>query len=86
MYCFDFIYKVKNHHIYINICVCVQSLMCLTLCSPMDCSQPGSSAHGIFQARILEWVVIPYSKGSFQPKEFNPHLLCLLHWQGDSLP
>ena len=33
---------------------CVQA--CLTLCNPMDCSLPGSSVHGIFQARILEWV------------------------------
>ena len=31
---------------------------CLTLCNPMDCSLPGSSIHGIFQARILEWVAI----------------------------
>ena len=33
--------------------------MCLTLCDPMDCSLPGSSVHGILQARILEWVVSP---------------------------
>ena len=37
---------------------------CLTLCDPMDCSPPGSSVHGNSQARILEWVVIPFSKGS----------------------
>ena len=36
--------------------------LCLTLCDPTDCSPPGSSAHGIFQARILEWVAIPFSK------------------------
>ena len=35
---------------------------CLTLCDPMDCSPPGSSVHGIFQARILEWVAIPFSR------------------------
>ena len=34
---------------------------CLTLCDPMDCSLPGSSVHGIFQARVLEWVVIAFS-------------------------
>ena len=34
--------------------------LCLTLCSPMDCSPPGSSVHGILQARILEWVAIPF--------------------------
>ena len=38
--------------------------MCLTLCYPMDCSLPGFSIHGIFQARILEWVTIPFSRGS----------------------
>ena len=37
---------------------------CLTLCDPMDCSLPGSSVHGIFQARILEWVAISFSRGS----------------------
>ena len=35
---------------------------CLTVCDPMDCSLPGSSVHGIFQARILEWVAISFSK------------------------
>jgi len=38
---------------------------CLTLCDPMDCSLPGFSVHGISQARILEWVAIPFSRGSF---------------------
>ena len=37
---------------------------CLTLCHPMDCSLPDSSVHGILQARILEWVAIPFSRGS----------------------
>ena len=37
---------------------------------PMDCSPTGSSLHGIFQARILEWVAIPYSKGSSQPRDW----------------
>ena len=36
---------------------------------PMDCSPPGSSVHGILQARILEWVAIPLSRGSSQPKD-----------------
>ena len=36
--------------------------LCPTLCNPMDCSPPGSSAHGIFQARVLEWVAIAFSK------------------------
>ena len=41
---------------------------CPTLCHPMDCSPPGSSVHEIFQARILEWVAIAFSKGSSQPR------------------
>ena len=42
--------------------------MCLTLCNPMDCSPPGSSVHGILQARILEWVAISFSMGSSSPR------------------
>ena len=50
------------------ICTCVyaKSLQsCLILCDPMDSSRPGSSVHGILQARILEWVGMPSSRGSF---------------------
>ena len=39
-----------------------------TLCNPKDCSQPGSSVHGILQAGILEWVAIPFLRGSSRPK------------------
>ena len=42
---------------------------CLTLCDPMHCSPPGSSVHGILQARILEWIAIPFSRRSFQPRD-----------------
>ena len=43
-------------------CVHAKSLqLCLTLCNPMDCSPPGSSLHGILQARILEWTAMPSS-------------------------
>ena len=49
---------------------------CLTPCQPMDCSPPGSSVHGISQARILEWVVIPSSRGSSQLKD-QTHVLCI---------
>ena len=41
----------------------------LTLCDPMDSSLPGSSVHGIFQARVLEWVAISFSKGSSWPRD-----------------
>ena len=43
--------------------------LCPTLCNPMDYSLPGSSVHGILQARILEWVAIPFSRGSCQPRD-----------------
>ena len=56
--------------------------LCLTLCNPMDCSLPGSSVHGILQARILEWVTIPFSRDLPDPgiKPWSPAL------QADSLP
>ena len=43
----------------------------LTLCDPMECSHPSSSVHGILQARILEWVAIPFSRGSSQLRDWT---------------
>ena len=55
--------------------VCSQSALvaqlCPALCNPMDCSLPGSSVHGILQARILEWVDIPFPRGSSQPRDWT---------------
>ena len=49
------------------LCVCAKLLQsCLTLCDSVNCSPPGSSVHGIQQARILEWVAMPHSRGSSQ--------------------
>ena len=62
---------------YVGVYVLVAQL-CLTLYHPMDCSPPGSSVHGILQARILDWVAIPLSKGSSQPKNQTRGLL---HWR-----
>jgi len=45
--------------------------LCMTLCDPMDYSLPGSSVHGIFQARVLEWVAISFSRGSSQPRDWT---------------
>ena len=51
-------------------CMRARSLLsCQTLCNSMDCSPPGSSVHGILQARILEWVAMPSSRGSSQPRD-----------------
>ena len=52
------------------VCVCAKSVLtCLTLWDPMDCSPPGSSVHGILQARILEWVAMSFSRQSSQPRD-----------------
>ena len=54
----------------------------------MDCSPPGSSVHGILQARILEWVAISFSRGASQPRDqmWDPCLHCRPALQADSLP
>ena len=57
------IYSIRMH-------VLAKSLQsCPTLCNPMDCSPRDSSVHGILQARILEWVTMPSSRGSSQPRD-----------------
>ena len=66
------------------ICCCLVAKSCPTLCDSMDCSPPGSSLHGILQARILEWVAIPFSRGSSWPRDWT-RVSCigtqiLYHW------
>ena len=56
--------------------------LCLTLCNTMDCRLPGSSVHGILQARTLEWEAILFSRGSSRPG-IKP--TSVLHWQAGSL-
>ena len=63
-----------------TVSLCVKSFQaCLTLCDPADCSPPGSSVHGILQARILEWVAISSSRGIFPTQGWKLHLLYVLH-------
>ena len=50
---------------------------CVTLCNPMDCSLPGSSVHGILQARILEWVAMRYSRELHVNLYPTPRFFCL---------
>ena len=69
-----------------GVCVWGGSSVVLTLCSPVDCSLPGSSVHGSFQARILEWVATFYSREPSWPRGHTRCLLHLLHWQADSSP
>ena len=62
-------------------CFAVLIQSCLSLCDPMDCNLPGSSVHGIFQARILEWVAISFSRGPSQPKD-QTYISCSLTLAG----
>ena len=71
----SFIKHLLIHPTYSLNVVC-HVLSYVRLCKPMDCSPPGSSVHGIFQARVLEWVATPSSKGSSHP---GFEILCLLH-------
>ena len=48
---------------------CFVTQLCLNLCDPMNCSPPGSSVHGILQERIVEWVAIPFCRGSSPPRD-----------------
>ena len=68
---------------YMYVCTCSVAQSHPNVCDLMDCSPPGSSVHGISQARILEWVIISSSKESSPAQGSN---LYLLHWQADSLP
>ena len=52
---------------------------CPTLCDPMDYSLPGFPVHGILQARILEWVAVPFSRGSSQPRDWT-QVSCIADW------
>ena len=68
-----------------GVCPCFTYICVLghvRLCDPIDCSPPGSSVHGIFQARMLEWVAISFAKGSSQPRD-RTHISCIA---GDCLP
>ena len=63
-----------------GVCVCAKSFQSyLTLCNPMDCSPPGSSVCVILQARMLEWVAMPSSRGSAQPRDQTgvSHVSCV---------
>ena len=60
----------SNTQIYFTFCCnCLVAQSCSTLCNPMDYKPPGFSIQGILQARILEWVAISFSRGSYQPRD-----------------
>ena len=62
----DFSHEIKRH--------LLLGRKTMTLCNPMDCSLPGSSVHGIFQAIVLEWIAISFSRGIFLTQGSNPGL------------
>ena len=63
-YCWSLAWRILS----ITFLVGEVAQLCLTLCTPMDCSLPGSSVHGIFQARVMEWIAISFSRGSSWPR------------------
>ena len=63
-----------SHH-----CVCSVAQRCPTICYPLEYSLPGASVHGILQAKILEWFVIPFSRGSSRPRG-QTHVSCIGRW------
>ena len=62
----------------VYVCVCARAQLCPALCNPLR----GSSVHGIFQARILEWVAISFSRGSSQPRDqtWVCYISCIGRW------
>ena len=60
---------IFTHGYYLHAHTCEVTQSCPTLCDPMGCSLQGSSVHGIFQARVLEWVAISFSRGSSQLRD-----------------
>ena len=84
-----FITAPPGKHLHCSMCVCVCVCMCakslkscLTLCDPMDHCLPGPAAHGILQARILEWVAMPSSRRSSQPRDRThvSYISCIGRW------
>ena len=75
MYCSTSGFPVLHHLLEVKWSEVAQ--LCPTLCDPMDCNLPGSSVHGIFQARILEWVAISFSRGSSRPRD-RTQVSCLV--------
>ena len=72
---------VTNHG-YQELGKCLRAQPCLNLYGPMDCSLSGSSVHGIFQARLLDWVAISYSRDHSQPTDRIPVscISCIGKW------
>ena len=76
------LFLVAKYSVCVCVCVCVCVKLfqsCPNLCNHMDWSLPGSSVHGILQARIMEWVSMPSSRGSFEPRDWTciSYIFCI---------
>ena len=84
------LFSIKGYYKILTIvpcvCACTHSLSHVRLFVTLDCSPPDSSVHGIFQARIQEWVAIFSSRGISPTQGLNQHLSHLLHCRKNSLP
>ena len=74
------------YRVFVCVCLCIRTPSvtqpCQTLCDHMDCVPPVSSVHGIFQARILDWVAISYPRGSSQARDGSCNLgIFCVGWQ-----
>ena len=81
-----YILEFKLFSMLINSSACVHAKSLKSLPTLKIVTHQASLSMGILQARILEWVAMPSSRGSFQTQGLNPSLLHLVHWQADSLP
>ena len=70
----------------LSACMLSVAHSCPTLCNLIDHHLPGSTVHGISQARRLEWVAHALLQGNFPTQGLNPSLLCFWHWHMGSLP
>ena len=75
-----------NSHVLLCVCMHVKLFqLCLTLYDPVDCNLTASCVYRILQVRLLEWIAMPSSRGSSQPRDWSLASY-LFHWQADSLP
>ena len=87
IYIYKYTYIQNIYCLYVCECVLAKLLQLRpTLCDPMDSNPPGSPVHGVLQARILERVATPSSRGVFLTQGSRPPPLCRLHLQAGSLP